>query len=490
MVLPSITIVGGGASGTLTAIHLLRLARATGTPVAVTLLDQGGRHALGQAYSTTDPHHLLNTRVERMSALDDDPGHLRAWARTEGVHAYDYLPRAVYGRYLREVLAAAEDPPARQLHRVTGTAVALDADHTVRLSDGRRIGGDAVVLALGNRSPAALPGVPAHPRHIADPWAPGALAGIDDGAPVLVLGTGLTMVDVALTVTRAHPDTVVHALSRHALLPRPHLPRPALPVPVAIPDGPLRVADLLTATRRAVRASGDWQGVMEGLRPHVQELWQRLGADERRVFLRRVARYWEIHRHRIPPSSASAIEDLRAAGRLRLLRGSLISAEPAANGLRVHARLDDAEPAANGQRARSHLDDAKPAANGLRVHARLDDAEPAANGPRVHPGSGGAATGLDVGWLVNATGPGGDVTSDPFLAALIASGAARPDPLGLGLDADPDGALRGPCERLFAVGPLLRGSLYETTAVPEIRAQAAALAPRLLEIAAPAQAVA
>ncbi|GAA2215953.1 FAD/NAD(P)-binding protein [Nonomuraea monospora] len=459
MVLPSITIVGGGASGTLTAIHLLRLARATGTPVAVTLLDQGGRHALGQAYSTTDPHHLLNTRVERMSALDDDPDHLRAWARTEGVHAYDYLPRAVYGRYLREVLAAAEDPPARPLHRVTATAVALDADHTVRLSDGGRIGGDAVVLALGNRSPAPLPGVPAHPRYIADPWAPGALAAIDDGAPVLVLGTGLTMVDVALTVTRAHPDTVVHALSRHALLPRPHLPRPALPIPVAIPDGPLRVADLLSATRRAVRASGDWQGVMEGLRPHVQELWQRLGADERRLFLRRVARYWEIHRHRIPPSSASAIEDLRAAGRLRLLRGSLLSAEPAANGLRVHTHLDDA-----------------------------------ANGPRVHSGSGGATTGLDVGWLVNATGPGGDVTSDPFLATLIASGAARPDPLGLGLDADPDGALRGSRERLFAVGPLLRGSLYETTAVPEIRTQAAALAPRLLEIAAshaaPSQSVA
>ncbi|WP_187281080.1 FAD/NAD(P)-binding protein [Nonomuraea sp. C10] len=202
MLLPSVIIVGGGASGALTAIHLLRLARATGTPVAVTLIDQGGRHALGQAYSTTDPHHLLNTRVERMSALDDEPDHLLAWARTTGVHAYDYLPRAIYGRYLREVLAAAEDLPTRPLHRVTAAAVALDADHAVRLADGRRMAADAVVLALGNGSPAPLPGVAAHPRHIADPWAPGALTGIDDGAPVLVLGTGLTMVDVALTVTR------------------------------------------------------------------------------------------------------------------------------------------------------------------------------------------------------------------------------------------------------------------------------------------------
>lgn len=442
MSIPTVVIVGGGASGALTAIHLLRLARTSGTPVAITLLDQHGRHALGQAYATTDPHHLLNTRADRMSALDGEPDHLLTWARSAGmdVHGSSYLPRAIYGRYLREVLTAAEDPPVRPLHRVTATAVALDGDHVVRLADGRRIAADAVVLALGNRSPAPVPGLTAHPRYIADPWAGGALAGIDDGAPVLVLGTGLTMVDVALTVTRAHPGTVVYALSRHALLPRPHLSVPAQPIPVPVPSGSLRVADLLATVRRAVQESGDWHGVMEGLRPHVQTLWRRLGPDERRLFLRRVARYWEIHRHRIPPASAAAIADLRARGRLRLLRGNLVQADPAADGLRIRADLD------------------------------------------------GTMTRLDVGWLVNATGPGADVTSDPFLANLITAGVARPDILRLGLDAGPDGAVLDaagrPSERLFALGPLLRGTLYETTAVPEIRAQAAALAPRLVEVAA------
>ncbi|MGW4802186.1 FAD/NAD(P)-binding protein [Nonomuraea sp. NPDC004297] len=185
---------------------------------------------------------------------------------------------------------------------------------------------------------------------------------------------------------------------------------------------------------------GDWHGVMEGLRPHAQTLWRRLAPDERRLFLRRVARYWEIHRHRIPPASAAAVAALRAGGRLRLLRGSLVSARPADGGLRVRADLD------------------------------------------------GALTELDVGWLVNATGPGSDLTSDPFLAGLLASGTARPDRLRLGLDATPEGvvldATGRPNERLFALGPLLRGTLYETTAVPEIRAQAAALAPRLVEVAA------
>jgi uncharacterized NAD(P)/FAD-binding protein YdhS len=417
----------------------------------ITLIDQHGRHALGQAYATTDPHHLLNSRVDRMSAVDGESGHLLSWARATGldVTGSSYLPRVLYGRYLREVLAAAEDPPARSLHRVTGTATTLHGEHTVELSDGRRIEADAVVLALGNRVPAPLPGLAAHPRYVADPWPAGALTSTCDGAPVLILGTGLTMVDVALTVTRAHPESVVYALSRHALLPRAHPSHPAVPVSVPVPDGALRVADLLPAVRRAVQENPDnWHGVVDGLRPHVQALWNRLDHDERRLFLRRVARYWEIHRHRIPPASAAAIADLRASGRLRVLRGSLIEVTPAADRLRVRADLEGLDG--------------------------LDDLD----------GLDGTASELDVGWLVNATGPGADVTADPFLAGLIAAGLARPDPLRLGLDTDPDGAVLDiggrPNEQVFALGPLRRGALYETTAIPEIRAQAAALASRLL----------
>ncbi|MDA0632303.1 FAD/NAD(P)-binding protein, partial [Nonomuraea sp. MCN248] len=143
----SIAVVGGGASGALTAIHLLRLARTRRTPITVTLIDQHGRHALGQAYATTDPHHLLNTRADRMSAVEGEPGHFLSWARAAGLDATGtgYLPRAVYGRYLREVLAASAEPPARALHLITGTAIGLAGDHAVRLADGRRVAADAVV---------------------------------------------------------------------------------------------------------------------------------------------------------------------------------------------------------------------------------------------------------------------------------------------------------------------------------------------------------
>ncbi len=486
-----VAIVGGGASGALAAIHLLRDARARAVPLEVVLIDRHGRHGLGQAYSTTDPNHLLNTRAGKMSALEDDPGHLVRWARSQGLDVTDsaYLPRETYGRYLRDVLDAAEGRAGsgRTVRRVTGTASALTTDPDprvhlsdgptmdpgprvhlsdgrttdpgsrvhlsdgrtmdpgprVHLSDGRTVDADAVVLAVGDRVPAAWPGLPeaGTPRHVADPWAPGALARICDGTPVLVLGTGLTMVDVAVSVTRTCPGTVVYAVSRHGLLPRRH-PNPVPPpVPVAIPDGPLGLAALLRAVRVAVRENGgDWAGVVDGLRPQVQDVWTRLTPSDQRRFLGLAARYWEVHRHRIPPATAGRVAELQAAGRLRVVRGRVAGATEVPGGLRV----------------------------------RVD---------------GDAPREIDVGWLVNATGPGAGGAFDPFLDRLVATGRARPDRLGLGLDAGPHGAVLDaagrPSAKIFTLGPTLRGNLYETTAIPEIRAQAAALAPRLIETLTP-----
>ena len=97
----------------------------------------------------------------------------------------------------------------------------------------------------------------------------------------------------------------------------------------------------------------------------------------------------------------------------------------------------------------------------------------------------GASTEHEAGWLVNATGPDADITrtGDPLLRDLFGRGLARPDPLRLGLDATPGGAVLDaagrPSGTLFTLGPPLRGLWYETTAIPEIRTQAAALALRL-----------
>jgi len=443
---PVIAIVGGGASGTLAAIYLLREAASRRTPLRIALIDRHGRHGLGQAYSTTHPAHLLNSPAAAMSALAGDPGHLTRWAAEAGV-AYDgFLPRRDYGRYLTESLAAAERQArsAARISRITAEVVAIrrcSHRRALRLhlaADGR-IDADAVVLATGNLPPAAPCPVP-RDRYIADPWEPGALEPAADGSPVAVLGTGLTMLDVAIALTDAHPHTAVHAISRHALLPREHSwPRPAGPAStmpvVRAAGGTPRLTRLIREVRASAAAHpGGWQDVVDALRPQIPGLWAQLPEADQRLFLAHVARYWEVHRHRVPPATASRAAALSSAGRLSVHRGRVVAASDQQGSVRV----------------------------------RIDQ--------------GGSATELAAGWLVNCTGPAADITATghPLLRYLLQAGMARPDRLQLGLDTGPRGAVRDADGRaagdIFALGPLLRGSRYETTAIPEIRDQAAALA--------------
>jgi uncharacterized NAD(P)/FAD-binding protein YdhS len=439
---PLVAVVGGGASATLVTAHLLR--RADPVP-RLLLIDRCGLHGRGQAYSTEDPNHLLNVRAMNMSGVQDDPGHLVHWARSQGleVSGDDFLPRTLYGRYLRDLLDTTAGRPG-QVTELTGTVVSLVAEPSAAgwrlgLADGTTYRADAVVLAVGNQAPGRLPWEPPRPRYIADPWRRGALDGIDDGEPVLIVGTGLTMVDLAISLTGRHPDRVVYALSRHGLMPRPHHPPPRPPeARIVLPAEPLTLRELLRWARLTVAANGgEWHGFVDAVRPHVPALWQRLSEADRRRFLTLVARHWEVHRHRIPPASASRIDALRAAGRLHILRGG----------------IDDIRAVAERR---------------LSVRVR----------------SGGKISNLEVGWLINGTGPAATPGTDMLLSSLVTAGIARPGPLGLGLDADPDGAVRDaagrPHENLFTLGPPLRGVRYETTAIPEIRAQAAALADRLI----------
>lgn len=439
---PRVAIVGAGFGGAVLAHHLAH----AGRPPAVVLVERRGEFGPGLAYRTGDPRHLLNVPAGRMSALAGDPDHFLRWARARdpAVHGGSFLPRGVYGAYLRELVAAAARTGA--LTCVQGQVVAVQGGPALALADGSVIAADRIVLAVGNFPPALPSGLPAalraDPRYCNDPWG-------DDPAPapdaeILVLGTGLTAVDLALGLRGAGHRGKVHLLSRHGLLALPHrrTPRAPTPDPPDFAPWPATARGTLRAIRRAVRererAGGDWRDVISDLRPVTQAIWRRLPPAEKDRFLRHLRAYWNVHRRRMPAETADELDAMRAAGQLQ-----------------VHAGWID--------------------------HLSL--------GPdkitlTVRPRRGGPPLALAVDRLINATGPAADPrrTDDPLMHDLIARGLLVPDPLGAAVD--DDGALLDAAGRpspwLFTLGALRRPQLWETTAALELAAQAEALARRLL----------
>lgn len=442
---PVIGVVGGGLAGTLTTVHLLRTAQ---RPLRVVLVDRRGCTGRGIAYSTTDDAHLLNVPMERLSAFSADPEHFARWAADalgRPVAPGSYLPRRRYGDYLQAVLGGARRAaaPMAAVETIADEVVDLDSggpDGRPRmlLRDGDPVACDAVVLALGNLPSAPPPWLVADPRVAPDPWAPGVLDA-PPAARTLLVGTGLTAVDAALSITRADPSAEVVATSTTGRLPFAQLPgrRSAAPPP-HLPPGPLTLDELTALVRahvdHAAAAGYDWRDAVDGLRPAIPELWRRLSVDDRRCFVREHARRWELRRHRMAPEVAQRIAELRAEGRLRLTTGRVTA-------MRATPRAVEVEVVDPRRR-------------------------------RI----------LTVDRVVSCAGPCADVTrtTDPLVRRLLARGLARPDALGLGLCSGPEAELRGAGDaldpRIRLLGPPLRGQLWETTAAGEIRVQAERLA--------------
>jgi uncharacterized NAD(P)/FAD-binding protein YdhS len=444
---PTVAIIGAGASGTLTAAQLLRFASRRRAPLRAVLIDRRQQIG-GVAYSTDDPRHRLNVASGRMSALAEEPEHFLRWRTGGSGDPGEYAPRGDYRRYLEEVLASAQrqGAPEAALARLTIEVTRIDqAGERVRLqfAGGGGLEADAAVLAVGNLPALPPPGCTAvvgHPSYVNDPWAPGALDRLaaDARGTVLLIGTGLTMVDVAIALASRSPHANLLAVSRSGLLPRAHLRAQTRPHPTAPTLDPTRALPELVDAILAEPVAGnpDWQQLVDELRPRTQALWQLLSTDERADFLATRHRAWCVRRHRMPPEVATMLAELLESRRLAVQGGSVELLATGAHGL--EARISG-EPA------------------------------------------------LEVGLAVNCTGPGLDprASHDPLVGQLLDDGHVCAHPLGIGFDTASDGAFRardGSVSRqLFTLGPPRIGELYETTAIPEIRDQARDLASTLVD---------
>jgi uncharacterized NAD(P)/FAD-binding protein YdhS len=438
----NVVIVGGGAAG---AFLALALADRLAGRCRITMLDRDGRFGRGVAYSATAPWHRLNIPAAKMGGRnDDDPsgfvdwlvqhGHLRP-----GDYAGSFVPRALYGDYLRELLA--EIATAGMLAMRQGTVIAVEprARGYAVTTDTGEMGGDVVALCLGNPPPPPFAAIPASGRWVGDPWQPGALARIAPQDDVLLIGSGATAVDVALDLVHRGVGRRIVMLSRRGLLPRSDAPPAAYSgfeqLDLSAPSMRGLTRLLRCEIKRATAEGIPWQSVLDAFRVHLVPIWARSSDAERRRFLRHLRSIWLVHRHRLAPDVADLLSRLQSDAVLSVIAGRLAAAQQIGSGYRA-------------------------------VVAERT----------------GGTQALAVDWIVNCAGPEESYQrlADPLVRQLFATGRARPGPLQLGLDVDDCGLLLTregrPQHGLYVLGPPTRGCFWEITAAPWIRARAASVA--------------
>lgn len=430
-----IAIVGGGASGVLLAAQLVRKSHQR-----VALIERDAHPGLGVAYSTHCLGHLLNVRASDMTALADEPDHFVRWLARDGrgFGPTDFVPRAIYGQYLQDLLADAVQRSDGRLQVIRGNVVAIRHERDgveLDIEDHPPLQALKAVLATGHRPPSTDCGA-----YRGNPWREEAIADLAPDASVLLIGTSLTMIDVLISLLeRGHEGQVV-ALSRRGLLPHCHPPAP-IPTPQA------DTRDLFTGSlsqrtarfRAKLRGDLSWPGLMQLLRPHNNDMWHGLDLDQRKRFLRHLRPWWDIHRHRVAPQIGAQIDAARARGHLSIISGRIEIGHATDDGVEVTITHRGAD---------------------VRENRRFDR-------------------------VIDCRGPRNEVDLHvPLHAQLMADGRLRPDPLNQGLDVAVDEALIGsdgtPSDRLFALGPPTRGRYTEIVAIPDIRLQAAAVANRLI----------
>lgn len=443
-----LVICGGGASAVL-LLHALR--RRAEQPLHVTMVEERPTAGTGTAYSTPSTSHLLNVPAGRMSADADNPNEFVNWLGenypAENYTAKSFVPRPLYGVYLKHLLATAavdrRSPVQVTVRRGTVHTIEQRPQHwTLTLGDEKKIDADAVVIATGNAPPRPYFATGEDVRHLIlnDPWDTDAKAAIPRDANIALVGSGLTAVDVAVELLDKGHRGQIRMISRHGLLPRKHA-QAFVSAAWLFPPYPKSVAELMRRTRgeaRSIPGHDAWRTAIDALRPNLPAIWGALTPDNKARFLRHVRPYWEVHRHRMAPEVAARVEAAIAAERIVIQHGRLQA-------------IESAVPGGLSLRVKTH----------------------------------GRATAVPADVAINCTGPECDPTTsrNPLIVDLLHKGLARPDPLHLGVDTDESDRLIAVDGRanhnLYAVGPVARGRLWEVTAIPEIRVQAANLARKI-----------
>ena len=445
-----VVIIGGGFSGVMTAVHLLRRCRPA---ASILLIERGEKLGRGLAFGTHTAEHLLNVPVRNMSAFADEPSHFLEWLqrhKNAEISPNAFVSRQWYGEYvdslLAEQLRQPDSPLLRCVHEEVVTIERQGETLRLTMTDSSHHEARLVVLAVGNFPPPD----PVPLRQLSDrryaryAWSPEALDGIADSESILLIGSGLTAIDQVVALNGRGFTGTIYMLSRRGLLPALHQPGTAWPTEWTA-ELPASIRPLVAEVRRQVRLAAergvDWRAVIDSLRPATQRIWRSLNLAERKRFLRHVRCFWEVHRHRVAPEVGRILDELQESGRLVMKAGRVLACVEGDGHVEITYR------------------------NRGTIAAEM----------------------LRVSRIINCTGHETDARKidSPIVKSLLDNDLARVDSGALGLDISTDGAVIDgsgvPSKSLFALGSVRKGLLWESTAVPEIRVQAQSLAERLAQ---------
>jgi uncharacterized NAD(P)/FAD-binding protein YdhS len=434
-------LLGCGLSGSLCLIELLRT---HSLPQRIAVFEANPHQLFrGKAYAADVSVQVLNVHADQMSLYWDDPLHFVRWLADQNLPygPHDFVPRSLFGAYLEHSVKQA-------LNQATGHTVSFffekvqgiapEGDGFTLHSDSGSRSARQVWIATGNFSPADIasdPEVQKHPNYLGDPWRGAGLKYLPSSDSVLMVGTGLTMVDQVLALRAQGHTGQIYALSRRGMYPMAHQPSPPHAWFKPYADQEIDPLNLLRLVRREVRNAQKigipWTSVLNDLRAFTPGIWAHWRTEDRIAFMRHIRPYWEVHRHRLPTSSLDALADLEAAGTLVRYAGRITEIGFAPRGFRISF---------------SQRPDGRPQE-------------------------------VSADWILNCTGPQsfGRKLGEPWVQDALNSGILTSDALSLGIE--PRAAFR---RRVHVLGPPRKGTDWESTAMREIRAQVQSEVGRLI----------
>jgi uncharacterized NAD(P)/FAD-binding protein YdhS len=447
----NICIIGGGFSGISSAIQLIKKT----SNISITILDKNFI-SKGVAYNPYSNKLLLNVVTSKMSIFDDEPNDFLDWVMSKEPYknedreilSQSFLSRKLYGEYLTETWEEYINIAINKnikLNIFNDTAIDIAINNsiiTITTKNNQKIISDYCILATGNDIP-KNPNIKNNDfyyskHYFKNPWDINSVIDINNNLPILIIGNGLTMVDTVLGLIEKGFKGEIYSISPNGfnILSHKHIGLKYTKINDEL-NTKLSLYELVKLVNKHIKNVRKYgisaEPIIDAIRPHVQEIWQNLSLSEKKLFMSRLRHLWGVARHRIPQHIQEKIQTLRLNNKLHIISGKLINMEDFYSYVGVE-----------------YIDKKRNAFNKLKVSR-----------------------------VINCTGPNTIIKDNPeddFLKQCLIKGIIKQDELNLGICADTK-TLKVKNNNdeihnnLFAIGTLLRGELWETTAINELRKQ-------------------